>query len=585
MEIFRKARKLEQIFREQRLQGLKAKLADRFYVRREKQKYAEFVRRNQITESYRDGIREKIKSLANQPFISVLLPVYNTDEKWLRLCIESVRDQLYTNWELCIADDYSSKPHVRQVLEEYVAADERIKVVFREENGHISAASNSALEIATGEFVALLDHDDELSEEALFWVANEINDHPETELIYSDEDLIDTKDRRSRPRFKPDWSPDLFLSLNLINHLAAFRTETVRKVGGFRMGFEGSQDHDLELRFIEQILEESIKHIPRILYHWRVVQGSVALAGGEKPYAHERARRAIREHLERAGRPADVSEGAYDLHRIRFQLPADPPKVSLIFIEDGETDVFFRRAAEIVRRTDYSNLEVLIVSHVNGPRSSTQKNISYVSMESQSTSETFNLAATKAEGSILCFADTNLLQLSPDWLKEMVGWAIQEKIGAVGAKLLYRNWTVMHGGLITGVEGTVGIAHRGYGREALGNMFRNRFPGNFSATSACFLVIEKKKFEQLDGFDSEKFPEHLFDADLCLRLREAGLRIVVTPYAELIQTTDRIPKILSEPRSETERINFEKKWPEYLHSDPFYNPNLSRAKGDFSIDI
>ena len=585
MEIVRIVSELQRVYREQGLYGLRAKLGDKFFSLREARKYQEFVSRNRLTEEGRTELRRLCEGMSYEPLISVLLPVYNVDEKWLRLCIDSVRRQLYPNWELCIADDASTRPYIKQVLEEYAAADDRVKVVFRTENGHISAASNSALELVTGAFVALLDHDDELSEEALFWIAREINDHPTAQLIYSDEDLIDEKGRRYWPKFKPDWSPDLFLSLNLVTHLLVFRTDLVRAVGGFRIGFEGSQDYDLTLRCVERIAAADVRHVSRVLYHWRAIRGSVALSGNEKPYAHDRAREAIRTHLQRTGRRADVTEGDHNLHRVRFELPAELPRTSIIFVEDCDPDVFRRSVTEMIDQTDYPGLEVIVASRSRDQRNLQRQNIRYLNVDTEATAEVLNLAASISTGLVLCFAEVRFRPLSSNWLREMLGWAIQSDIGAVGAKLLNNNWTVIHGGLITGVEGGVGIAHRGMGREAVGNMFRNRFPGNFSATSVSFMMIEKEKFQQIGGFDSENFPKQLFDVDLCLRLRAGEHRIVVTPFAELIHTSKSTPKSFTETPSAAERMNFERRWPGYLRFDPFYNPNLSKKKADFSIDI
>ena len=209
-------------------------------------------------------LREEREKFALQPLISVILPVYNIEEKWLRLCLESVINQVYENWELCVADDCSTKPHVRRVLKEYATRDARIKIVFRPENNHISAASNSALEMASGEFAALLDHDDELSADALFYIVKEINDFPETDFIYSDEDMIDRKGKRFDPKFKPDFSLDFLYSLNYLTHFAVYRTALLRESGGFRIGFEGSQDYDLALRIVEKIGADRIRHVPQI---------------------------------------------------------------------------------------------------------------------------------------------------------------------------------------------------------------------------------------------------------------------------------------------------------------------------------
>ena len=270
--------------------------------------------------------------------------------------------------------------------------------------------------------------------------------------------------------------------------------------------------------------------------------------------------------------------GAYDLHRIRFHLPNELPKVSLIFSDDAHIE----NISDLVSDTDYTNLELLIVG--DRPERAFQK-IRYLQSSADTLADRLNFAASLAEGSFFCFADAGFRALSPDWLREMVGWAMQDRIGAVGAKLLYRNWTVMHGGLVAGINDTVDIADRGIGREALGNMFRNRFPGNFSATSACFMVVRKAVFEAVGGFDAEHFPEHLFDADMCLRLRETGNRIVVTPFAELMQIGNTVPGILKEKPTESEKENFRKRWPKYLQSDPYYHPDLSKKKADFSIEV
>ena len=260
----------------------------------DKKDFAKWVAKyGTLDERAREKIQRAVEKLAYRPLISVVMPVYDIDEKWLRLTVESVRRQLYSNWEFCIADDCSPSPHIRRVLNEFAGKDDKIKVIFRNENGHISAASNSALALATGAFAVLLDHDDELSEDALYCVANELNEFPETEMIYSDEDTIDDKGRRFFPRFKPDFARDLFYSINLITHLSGYKTSRLREVGGFRVGFEGSQDYDLALRVIERIPEDHIRHIPRILYHWRAIRTSAADSSAAKPYAYQRAREAL----------------------------------------------------------------------------------------------------------------------------------------------------------------------------------------------------------------------------------------------------------------------------------------------------
>ena len=280
----------------------------------------------------RAALRRRLRALRKQPLISVILPVYNPDLGILATAIESVERQVYEHWELCIADDASTDLRVRPFLEEKGRDDPRIKMTFREKNGHISACSNSAITLATGEWCALLDQDDAFAEHALALVALEIEKHPDAGLIYSDEDKIDSMGLRSEPFFKPDWNPELFLGQNFINHLGVYRTELLRAIGGFREGFEGSQDYDLALRCIERLEPAQIRHIPRILYHWRSVAGSLAAVPDAKPYAKEAARRAIADHLRRqniAGCVEPCPENA-ESHRVIYELAELPPLVSIV---------------------------------------------------------------------------------------------------------------------------------------------------------------------------------------------------------------------------------------------------------------
>jgi glycosyltransferase involved in cell wall biosynthesis len=533
--------------------------------RREERKYQRWIELHKITGKEREEIRAQIGGFARRPLISVILPVYNVEEKWLRLCLESVLRQLYENWELCIADDKSPGAQVRQILEEYAAKDERIKVIWRETNGHISAASNSALELATGEFCVLLDHDDELTEDALFYVAKELNEFPETAFVYSDEDMIDERGKRYYPKFKPDFSRDFFYSLNLVTHLSAYRTDILRKIGGFRVGLEGSQDYDLALRFIEQISERRIRHIPKILYHWRAIAGSVALSSDEKPYAHERARQALREHFERTGKTASVTRGLAQFHRIRYDLPETPPRVSLILFANDEFETAKKAVGNFLAETDYQNLEIIPAK-----------------TEALSKAERLNQTVLQATGEILCFIDARLRPLSKDWLKELASFAIQEEIGAAGGKILARDATIQSAGSVIGFDGLSGAAFRGLSRETDRNLFRAQVINNFSAVAVDCLAVRRELFDAAGGFDAENLPDSLFDADFCLKLREMDLRIVFTPYAEFIQL-EKSDSPVKPGLAEGEF--FRQKWSSVIERDPFYNPNLSLAGETFTIKI
>ena len=561
--IKQKSRTALKIKKETGWRGIGRKLKQLRREKAEAENYQKWIKLNQIDDEKRREICREIKNFQIKPLISIVMPVYNVEEKWLRLCIESVTNQIYENWEFCIADDCSPGSHIRRILNEYGQKDERIKVVFRHKNGHISAASNSALELATGKFCVLLDHDDELSEDALFYVAKELNDFPETEMIYSDEDMIDERGARFKPKFKPDFSRELFYSLNLITHLSAYKSDVLRKIGGFKVGAEGSQDYDLALRVIEEIPEKNIRHIPQILYHWRAIRGSVALSSDEKPYAHERARSAIRGHLERTGKRAEVVETEWNFHRVRYRLPEILPKVGLIIYSEGKLEK--NHAEDFRSETDYENLETIFVENSNV--------------------EKLNSAAEKCFCEILVFVDANVKPLAKDWLKELVGFVIQTEIGAVGAKILSNGKDILHGGLVVGTEQIISAAHCGFLRESEGNMFRLHLTNNFSAISIACLCVRKSLFEKVGGFDFQNLPNRFFDTDFCLKLREKKYRIVFTPYAEFMKI-DGKKRLNFEQNPTVEEIKFFiNKWRKIIECDPFYNPNLSKKDASFSIRI
>ena len=521
---------------------------------REKRKYSKWVKKYGTLDVVdRESLSSAAKAFVYQPLISIVLPVYDVEERWLRLCIDSVLSQIYANWQLCIADDCSPSKHVRRVLDDYAQGDERIKIVYRPVNGHISAASNSALELAEGEFTILLDHDDELTADALYRIVEELNNDREADLIYSDEDKIDEQGRRSEPKFKPDWSRDLFYSLNLVTHLSCFRTDILRKIGGFRERLEGSQDYDLVLRFIEQIPDSRIRHIPSVLYHWRAIRGSVALSGDEKPYAHERARTALREHFERTNIDARVEPAFQNMHRVRYALPEKLPRVSVFVF--GSSDMISHRALG----TDYENCEFISVGVA---------------------ASELNCAAAGSDGEVLCFVRGGLVPENADWLRELVSYAIQPGIGAVGALVLNKDRTVQHAGTVLNSESGTISAHHRYPSDATGNLSRLRLTGNFSAVSVSCMAVSRDKFEQAGGFDGENFGNSLFDADLCLKLLLAGLRNVFTPYASLISTEE---SRWAPATSSAELQRFKEKWAALVKRDPFYNPNLSATDGRFSI--
>ncbi|HSH39977.1 MAG TPA: glycosyltransferase family 2 protein, partial [Chthoniobacterales bacterium] len=550
--------------------------------------YAEWIRLyDQITRADVRAIRADISKLQRQPKFSVVVPVYNTDRRWLRRAIESVREQLYDNWELCIVDDASPEPRVWRLLQSYARRDPRIKIKRRAENGHISATSNDALALATGEFVALLDHDDELAATALYFAARELNHRPNTQLVYSDEDKLDTQGRRCDPYFKSDWNPDLFRSQNYVSHLSIYAAELVRKVGGFRTGFEGSQDYDLTLRCIEQIEPAQIRHIPHVLYHWRVAEQSTATFAGAKPYAHQAAVRAMQEHVDRQQTGARAVPHYANYLRVIYSPPADLRTVSII-IPTRDRGALLRQCVEsIVTQTDYPNFDIIVVDNESGEQETldylqalrTSPRVTVLRAEGEfNFSRLNNIGAAAARGSFVALLNNDLEVMNRDWLREMVSHAARAEIGAVGARLWYPDGRMQHGGVILGVGGVATHAHNGIRKEH-GYFARAHLTQNFSAVTGACMLLRKDVYLQLGGLDENNLAVAFNDVDFCLRLREAGLLVVWTPHAELVHH-ESASRGLEDTRSKQRRflaeVDFmQKKWGAVLKADPFYNPNLS----------
>ena len=541
-----------------------------------------------------EAMRAESATFARQPLVSFITPLYDTPEPTLRAMLDSVIAQAYPNWELCLADDASKAPHVRMVVEEYLAKDSRIKVAWRETNGHISAASNTALALATGDFVALLDHDDTMPPDALFWVAREINEHPDAALLYSDEDKLGFDGERTNAYFKCDWNPDLFLSHNLITHLGVYRADIVRSIGGFREGFEGAQDYDLALRFIEKIEPGQIRHIPRILYHWRMIAGSTAVAAGEKNYAAERARLAVQEHLDRMGVAATVETVPVAVQRVHYRLPEPPPLASII-IPTRNGQKLVRQCIESIKaKTTYPNYEILLVDNGSDDREA----IAYFrSLQEAGTirllkdSRAFNFsrlnndAAKQAKGEYLVFMNNDIEVITPDWLGEMVSHAQRPEIGGVGAKLWYPNDTIQHAGLVL-VAGLAAHAHLGKARGDHGYFSRANLIQSLSGVTAACLCMRRGVFEQVGGFD-EKLAVAFNDVDLCLKIDAAGYRNLYTPYAELYHHESATRGYEDTPekmkRFQKEADLLRGRWMKRLMYDPYYNPNLTLTGEPFTI--
>lgn len=558
--------------------------------------YSEWVRRyDTLNDRDRERIKSRIGQLHRVPLISVVMPVYNPPLSMLEDAIRSVQGQLYQNWELCIADDASTDVSVHKLLQRYADNDSRIKVMFRKKNGHISAASNSALELVNGEFIALLDNDDLLREQALFWIVDAIVTYPDAGLIYSDEDKIGQSERRYDPYFKPDWNPDLFLSHNMICHLGAYRTDLVRKLGGFREGYEGAQDYDLALRCVEQLAPEQIVHIPRVLYHWRSHPGSTALSGSEKNYALLAGARALNDHFARAKVSAKAELLDFGMYRVRYAISSSAPLVSLIIPTRNGLNLIKQCIDGILAKTTYKNYEILIVDN-NSDDSDTLNYFASLTDDDRirilrderafNYSALNNAAVEEARGEYLGLINNDIEVISPEWLEEMMGLAIQPGVGAVGARLWYPNDTLQHGGCITGIGGVAGHSHKHLPRGHFGYFARAQLIQTLSVVTAACLVVKKSIYQAVGGLDEVNLRVAFNDVDFCLRVREAGYRNVWTPYAELYHHESATRGFEDTPekqlRFRDEVLYMQKRWAKLLMNDPAYNPNLALDREDFS---
>ncbi|WP_206744213.1 glycosyltransferase family 2 protein [Caldanaerovirga acetigignens] len=530
---------------------------------------------------------EDIARFQYNPVISIVMPVRNTDLTYLKRSISSVCNQVYPYWELCIVNDGSDKWEVTEVLESFRAKDKRIKVVNLPQSKGIVGATNAALSIATGEFIGFLDHDDELAPHALLQVVRCLNKQPELDVIYSDEDRI-IGDRRCEPFFKPDWSPDLMLSMNYIGHFLVIRRKLIEKLGGLRPEAEGSQDYDLVLRVTEKT--NRIAHIPEILYHWRITPGSVTNRPESKARAFEAAQKALASALERRriqGQVVQIGEGRY---RIKY-IVQGTPRISIIIPTKDKAHLLQRCVATIQERSSYKNYELIIVDN----HSKDQATMDYLTFIQQrgickviSFSEPFNyakinnFAVQQAEGEYLVFLNNDTEVISPDWLEELLSYAQQKRIGAVGAKLLFPNNTIQHAGVIIGLGGVAGHAFYSLPASDPGYMGLADVTRNCAAVTGACMMLRRIVFEEVGGFD-EELDVAYNDVDLCLRIIQHGCYIVWTPHAVLYHHESASRGYYQPERNIR---YFCEKWRDFLdRGDPFYNPNLALDRTDFMVKV
>lgn len=576
-----------------------------FYIKYNKKNistYEIYLHHNEISDSMLDEMKNDMRDFKYNPKISIITPVYNVDKIWLEKAINSVASQIYENWELCLVDDASTKENTKKTLDEFQRKDNRIKVKYLKDNHGISEASNEALTLSTGEFIGLMDHDDELAINALYEVVKLLQEHPDADMIYSDEDKMDTKGKRCDPYFKPDWSPDLFLSNMYVSHFGIYRKNIVEKIGGFRKGCEGSQDYDLILRFTEKTTQ--IYHIPKILYHWRKIPGSTAVRYEAKGYADINAVRALEDALVRRNMNGNVVSGKFpSSFRIKREIKGEP-KICIIIPTKDRVETLKTCIESILEKTSYDNYEIVIVDnnskddaaidYLNTIRK-VPKIITISYWKTFNFSDINNFAAKQLDSEYILFLNNDTEVISGEWLTAMLEHAQREDVGAVGCKLLYSNNTIQHAGVILGITGTpgqVGVAghsHKHLPNAAHGYFGRPHIIHNVSAVTAACMMLRKDVFKEVGGFD-ENLAVAFNDVDLCLKIRDKGYLIVYTPYAELYHH-ESLSRGYEDTPEKQERFLKEvgyvrEKWGEIIdEGDPYYNPNLTLSKEDFSIQI
>ncbi len=560
-------------------------------------KYQQWLNKHYPRQIDLTRMSETLSLLSYQPKISIIVPVYNPPEAFFRQAIESVLKQIYPDWELCLADDCSTKPYVKEILEEYAQKDSRIKVVFRQENGHISRASNSALEIATGEYIALLDHDDLLAPHALYEIVRLLNEHPEADMIYSDEDKIDENNWHKDPFFKMDWCPDSFLTRMYTCHLGVYRRSIVTEIGNFRAGLEGSQDYDLVLRFTEKT--DKIFHIPKVLYHWRIHSESAASGTSAKPYAYEAAQKALSEALVRRKEPGSIIPvtGYPGLYTTRYEIK-EKQLVSIIIPTRDLAKTLNTCLKSIFTKTTYPNYEVIVIDN-GSQESATFECFEYWQNQEPNRfncysldipfnySQLNNYAVEKSQGHYLLFLNNDTEIISNDWIEAMVEQAQRRSIGAVGGLLLYPDKTIQHAGVVLGIGGVASHSHKGYPSLLPGYFGQVITINNYSAITGACLMCRREVFEQVNGFE-EDLAIAYNDVDFCLKLVQQGYRNIYLPHVKLFhyesKSRGKEDSVAKQQRLQQERIYMLNKWQSLLDNDPCYSPHLTRNADDYSIN-
>jgi O-antigen biosynthesis protein len=539
-------------------------------------------------------IKNHISEFKSRPLISLLTPVYNTPKEWLKLCYESVRSQIYENWEWCICDN-ACDPEISKVLQEFKDQDSRIKIIRLETNQGGAGGTNAALELATGDFIGFLDSDDELVSVTLYLVAHEINETPDVTVIYTDELMTDENGQASSAFFKPDFSPHLLHSEMCTSHLSLYKSTLLKRLKLKESA--GSHDYDLILRVIEEVPWSTIKHIPFLCYKYRIHSKSTATT--TYSYCVQGAIKALQEHLERIGRQANVY---YDWPWYRVQyLPEEWPHVDILVASINSKDILPKFIVNLLAKTDYPDYsiylcvpesvkKIVIIWFAALVDSGKIKFVERGEKEEFNYSIFANRLNDAAQGPLVCYLNDDIEPMNYSWLREMVSLALHSETGVVGAKLLYPNLTYQHVGVVTGVESGIGptAAHifKNYPNDHVGYFGRAKLVGNFSMVTGACWVMRKEIYDQVSGYDPG-FKVAYGDVDFCLRVLQAGYYNVYTPYASLLHYESQ-SRGLDDTKEKQETLIHESnrlraKFGEFLVNDPFYNLNLSLTSHNFDI--
>lgn len=537
--------------------------------------------------------KQRKEKLEIEPKISIIVPMYNTDVKYFKELVNSLINQTYKNWELCLADGSKER---NKNIENICKKDKRIKYKFLNENRGIAGNTNAALELAQGDYISLLDHDDLLPVFSLYEIVKCINDNKDVEFIYTDEDKIMEK-KRFEPHFKPDFAIDTLRSVNYICHFSTFKKELMDKLGGFRAEFNGAQDYDIILRMSEQT--DKIVHIPKILYHWRVHPNSTAAstAGEAKPYAFEAGKKAIESHLERVDLKAKVEHGySLGIYRTIYEVIGNP-KVSIIIPNMDHIEELKVCINSILSKTTYSNYEIIIVEN-NSKKDETfeyykqiEQNekikVIYYPEKKFNYSKIINFGVKEATGEYIMQLNNDTELITKNWLEELIGYAQRKDIGAVGVKLYYPDNTIQHDGVIIGIGGVGGHIMKNLPKDQRAYFARDTFVQNLSAVTAACIISRKEIYEEV-GYMDENFEVAFNDLDFCLKIREKGYLIVIDPYVELIHYESKsrgyedTPEKIKRFQGEIEK--FKEKWKEILEKgDPYFNKNFRLDTENYEI--